>query len=142
MRYDFDRPLGSRFIEDDDSDRPHFYVYAGLLESRLFNVNEKMLIVYLLGLAEDNKADRINTASISIDELSQKMSMDKSSVCKIIRSLEEKGVLVKKETAVGDSTDPVDTYGVLNYTSVWECRTSNALRKETDRIKREVQWDG
>ena len=142
MRYDFDRPLGSRFVEDDDPGRPHFFVYAGILESRLFTVNEKMLIVYLLGSAEDSKADSINTASINMDKLSEYMSMDKSSVCRCIRSLEEKGVLVKKETDVGDSADPVETYGILNYISVWECRSSNALRKETDRIKQEVQWDG
>lgn len=141
MEYDLDEPFEVRLIEDNNPDRPHFYIYSGLLDSLLFNADEKMFIIYLIGSAEDSGVDRINTISASIDRLSQKMRIDRSSVCKNIRSLKEKGVLIKKDISAENSTDPICAYGVLNYVSVWDCKTFDELKKETDRIKLEVKYD-
>lgn len=137
MGYGFDEPFEVRLLEDDSPDRPYFYVYTGLLESDLFNANETILIIYLIASAYDNEIDTVNTITINIDGASQALGMSRSDVCKYVKSLEKKGILFKKDPVPEDDECFDDTYDILNYISVWDCKTLDELKKETDRIKRE-----
>lgn len=136
MEYDLDEPFEVRILEDNDPNRPHFYIYTGLLDSTLFNADETILIIYLIASAYDNDTDTINIATISINRLSKKLGMSRADVCKHIKSLEEKGVLVRKEL-VSDDDYFDNIYMILNYISVWDCKTLDELKKETDRIKKQ-----
>lgn len=142
MGYGLGEPFQVRPIEDNAPDRPHFYIYDGLLTSKLFNSHETMLLIYLIGFAHDSETNNTNTISISTNKLRQKLGMSSAAVHKYIRSLEEKGVLVKKGPISEEDDDCDNTYEILNYVSVWDCETLDELKKETDRIKREVQCDG
>lgn len=135
----FDKPFEVKIFEDHDLSRPHFYIYNGLLVSELFNAHEVFLLMYLIGLADNNKTNRINTTVISIKKLSEKIGMSKTTVCKYIRLLEEKGVLIKKNRISKENGYIANEYNILNFISVWDCKTLEELKKETDRIKREVQ---
>lgn len=137
MGYGFDEPFEVRLLEDDSPDRPYFYVYTGLLESDLFNANETILIIYLIASAYDNQIDTVNTITINIDGASQALGMSRSDVCKYVKSLEKKGILFKKGPVPEDNECFDNIYDILNYISVWDCRTLDELKKETDRIKRE-----
>lgn len=137
MGYGFDEPFEVRLLEDDSPDRPYFYVYTGLLESDLFNANETILIIYLIASAYDNEIDTVNTITINIDEASQMLGVSRADVCKYIKSLEKKGILFKKDPVPEDNECFDGTYDILNYISVWDCKTLDELKKETDRIKRE-----
>ena len=137
MGYGFDEPFEVRLLEDDSPDRPYFYVYTGLLESNLFNANETILIIYLIASAYDNEIDTVNTITINIDGASQVLGMSRSDVCKYVKSLEKKGILFKKDPVSEDNDCFDGTYDILNHISVWDCRTLDELKKETDRIKRE-----
>lgn len=141
MEDSFDEPFEIKLVEDNNPDRPHFYVYNGLLDSELFNAHEVILIIHLIAFADNSEPNRINTTTISINKLSQKLGMSKATVCKYIRLLEQKGVLVKKNRVSEDNGYLANIYEILNYTSVWDCITLDELKKETDRIKREIQHD-
>jgi len=142
MKYDLDKPFEVRILEDNDPDRPRFYIYTGLLDSDLFNADETILIIYLIASAYDNEINTINTTAISINKLSQKLGMSRVDVHKHIKSLEEKGVLVKKGPISEDNDHFDNIYEILNHISVWDCKTLDELKKVTDRIKRRVLCDG
>ena len=136
MKYDLDKPFEVRILEDNDPDRPRFYIYTGLLDSDLFNADETILIIYLIASAYDNEINTINTTAISMNRLSQQLGMSRVDVRKYIKVLEEKGVLVKKGS-VSDDDHFDNIYMILNYISVWDCKTLDELKKETDRIKKQ-----
>ena len=138
MGYGLGEPFEMRLMEDNAPDRPHFYIYDGLMTSKLFNTYEKILLIHLIGFAHDSESNNINTVSISTNKLKQKLGMSSAAVHKYIRLLEEKGVLVKKDPISEEDDDFDNTYEILNYISVWDCKTLDELKKETDRIKKEV----
>lgn len=137
MEYDLDEPFEVQLLEDNNPDRPHFYIYTGLLDSDLFDANETILIIYLIASAHDNEINTINTTAISINRVSQKLGMSRVDVRKYIKLLEEKGVLVKKGLVSEDDDCFDNTYMVLNYISVWDCKTLDELKRVTDRIKKQ-----
>ena len=138
MEDNFDKPFKIKLIEDNNPSRSHFYIYNGLLNSDLFNANELILIIHLIAFADNSKPNQINTTTISINKLSQKLGMSKATVCKYIKLLENKGVLVKKSRISEDNGYLSNTYEILNYNSVWDCETLEELKEETDKIKSEV----
>lgn len=138
----FDEPFEVKLIQDNDPNRPHFYIYNGLLESDLFNANEKMLLIHLIAFADNSEPNQINTITISITKLSQKLGISKATICKYIKLLEKKGVLVKKNRVSEDNAYLSNTYKILNYTSAWDCKTLEELKQETDKIKNEVLING
>ena len=142
MKDNFDEPFEIKLVEDNNPNRPHFYIYNGLLDSELFNANEVMLIIHLIAFADNSEPNQINTTTISINKLSQKLGMSKSTVCKYIKLLENKGVLIKKNRVSEDNGYLSNTYEVLNFISVWDCETLEELKQETDKIKNEVLING
>lgn len=56
--------------------------------------------------------------------------------------LENKGVLIKKSRVSEDNGYLSNEYEILNYNSVWDCKTLDELKKETDKIKSEVLING
>lgn len=142
MKDNFDEPFEIKLVEDNNPNRPHFYIYNGLLDSNLFNANEVMLIIHLIAFADNNEPNQINITTISINKLSQKLGMSKATVCKYIKLLENKGVLIKKNRVSEDNGYLSNTYEVLNFNSVWDCNTLEKLKKETDKIKNEVLTNG
>lgn len=142
MKDNFDEPFEIRIKEDNDPNRPHFYIYSGLLDSDLFNINEIMLIIHLIAFADNSDSNQINTVTISINKLRKILKISKTTICKYIKSLEKKGVLVKKNRVSEDNGCLANIYEILNYTSVWDCQTLDDLKKETNRIKMEVQGSG
>ena len=134
MKYDLDKPFEVRILEDNDPDRPRFYIYTGLLDSDLFNADETILIIYLIASAYDNEINTINTTAISINKLSQKLGMSRVDVHKHIKSLEEKGVdLIAAE-------DTRHSRKLLNYFEISTPLTSyheyNKYDKAKELIKR------
>lgn len=142
MENNFNEPFEIQLIEDSNPDRPHFYIYTGLLNSDLFNANEVMLIIHLIAFADNSEPNQVNITTISINKLSQKLGISKSTVCKYIKLLENKGVLIKKSRISKDNGYLSNTYEILNYNSVWDCETLEELKKETDKIKNEVLING
>ena len=142
MEYDLDEPFEVQLLEDNNPDRPHFYIYTGLLDSALFNADETILIIYLIASAYNNDTDTINTTAISMNRLSQQLGMSRVDVRKYIKVLEEKGVLVKKGPVSEDNDHFDNIYEILNHISVWDCKTLDEMKKVTDRIKRRVLCDG
>lgn len=142
MADNFNEPFQIKLVEDNDPNRPHFYIYNGLLDSDLFNTNEIMLIINLIAFADNSEPNQINTTTISINKLSQKLRISKATVCKYIKLLENKGVLIKKSRVSEDNGYLSNTYEILNYNSVWDCETLEELKKETDKIKSEVLING
>ena len=142
MEDNFNEPFQIELIENNDPNRLHFYVYNGLLDSDLFNANEIMLIIHLIAFADNSGPNHIGTTTISINRLSQKLGMSKATVCKYIKLLENKGVLIKKIRVSEDNGYLSNTYEILNYNSVWDCKTIEELREETDKIKDEVLING
>lgn len=142
MEDNFNEPLQIKLVENNDPNRPHFYIYNGLLDSDLFNANEIMLIIHLIAFADNSEPNQINTTTISITKLSQKLGISKATVCKYIKLLENKGVLIKKNRVSEDNGYLSNTYEILNYNSVWDCETLEELKKETDKIKGEVLING
>lgn len=139
MKNDFDEPFEIQVEENNDNSRPHFYIYNGLIDSQLFSAGETVLLIHLIGFADKSEIDQVNTTTISINKLSRKIGTSKATVCKYIRSLEEKGVLIKKNRVAEDNGYLANVYQVLNFISVWDCSTLDELKKETDRIKSEVE---
>ena len=121
--------------KSNDYNSSSVYIYNGLLDSQLFNAHEVLLLVHLIGFANNNELNQINTTIISINKLSKKTGISKATVCKYIRSLEEKGVLVKKNRISKESGYIANVYDILNFTSVWDCMTLDELKEETDKIK-------
>ncbi len=142
MEDNFNEPLQIKLVENNDPNRPHFYIYNGLLDSDLFNANEIMLIIHLIAFADNSEPNQINTTTISITKLSQKLGISKATVCKYIKLLENKGVLIKKSRVSEDNGYLSNEYEILNYNSVWDCKTLDELKKETDKIKSEVLING
>lgn len=142
MEDNFNEPFQIKLVEDNDPNRPHFYIYNGLLDSNLFNANEIMLIIHLIAFADNSEPNQINTTTISITKLSQKLGISKATVCKYIKLLENKGVLIKQSRVSEDNGYLSNTYEILNYNSVWDCETLEELKKETDKIKGEVLING
>lgn len=138
MKDNFDEPFVIELAEHDEHDRPHFYIYNGLLDSDLFNAHEVLLLVHLIGFADNSEPNRINTTSISINKLSKKTGISKTTVCKYIKSLEEKGVLIKNNRMSKENGYIANVYDILNFTSVWDCKTLDELKKETDKIKGKI----
>lgn len=138
MEDNFDEPLEDAFKKNNHCNKSHFYIYNGLLESQLFNIHEVMLLVHLIAFADNNEPNKINTTTISINKLSEKVGISKATVCKYIKSLEEKGVLIKKNRISKENGYIANVYDILNFTSVWDCITLDDLKKETNRIKSEV----
>ena len=92
MENNFEEHFEVVLKEDGDSNRASFYIYNGLLDSQLFNAHEVLLLVHLIAFADNNDIDQVNTTVISINKLSKKTGISKATVCKYIKSLEEKGV--------------------------------------------------
>lgn len=139
MKYNFDEPFEIEPVENNDPNRPYFYIYNGLLDSELFNAHEVLLLIHLIGFADNNETNQINTSVISINKLSKKTGISKATVCKYIKSLEEKGVLIKKNRISKENGYIANVYDILNFTSVWDCKTLNELKEETDKIKGRVK---
>lgn len=137
MKDDFDQPFEVRLKEDNDPNRPHFYLYNGLITSQLFNTRELVLLIYLIASADNSEPNQINTATISINKLSQMTKISKATIHKYIKLLEEKGVLIKKKHISEDNGYLANTYEILNFVSVWDCKTLDELKEETNRIKSE-----
>lgn len=132
-----DESFEVKSIEDNDLNRPHIEIYNGLMNSLLFDGYEKLLLIYLL--ANSNaKINAINAATISIKKLNEITKISKPTIYNRIKGLEEKGVLMKKNNVSTDNGNTANTYKVLNYTSVWDCKTLEELREETNKIKRKV----
>lgn len=135
MEDNFDEPFEIVLKEDIDPNRTSFYIYNGLLDSQLFNAHEVLLLVHLIGFADNNDPNQINTTVISINKLSKKTGISKATVCKYIKSLEEKGVLIKKNRISKENGYIANVYDILNFDSVWDCTTLDELKEETNRIK-------
>lgn len=126
-----------RLMEDNNPNRAYIEVYNGLLDSPLFDGCETLLLIFIM-MESTAQIDSINTATISVSKLCKYSKMSKKTVYKYIKKLEEKGVLIKQHNSTPDSGNIANTYKVLNYISVWDCKTMEELKKETDKIKREV----
>lgn len=137
MKDDFERPFEVKIKENNDPSRPHFYLCNGLITSKLFSTREVMLLIYLIAFADNNEPNQINTTTISINKLSQRTKVSKATIYKYIKLLEEKGVLIKKKHISEDNGYLANTYQILNFVSVWNCKTLDELKKETNRIKSE-----
>lgn len=135
MKNNFNKPFQIELVEDNNPDRSFFYIYNGLLDSDLFNASEIMLIIHLIAFSDNSQPNQINTTTISINKLSQKLGISKATVCKYIKLLENKGVLIKKSRVSEDNGYLSNTYEILNFNSVWDCKTLEKLKKETDKIK-------
>jgi len=138
MEDNFDEPFEVILKEDDDPNRASFYIYNGLLDSQLFNAHEVMLLVHLIGFSDNSEPNQINTTVISINKLSKKTGISKATVCKYIKSLEKKGVLIKEKRISKENGYIANVYSILNFNSVWDCKTLDELRGETDRIKERI----
>lgn len=138
----FDEPFEVVHKEKEDSNRTSFSIYHGLLDSQLFNAHEVLLLIHLIGFADNNDIDQINTTVISINKLSKKTGISKATVCKYIKSLEEKGVLMKKNRISKENGYIANIYDILNFTSVWDCVTLDELKRETDKIKGGIENGG
>lgn len=132
MEDNFNKSLKIKLTEPN---KPHFYIYNGLLDSNLFNTSEIILLIHLIAFADNSEPNQTNTITISINKLSKKLKMSKVTVCKYIKLLEEKGVLVKKNHISEENGYLSNTYEILNYNSVWDCKSLEELKKETDKIK-------
>lgn len=139
MENGFNEPFEVAVNEDSNNDRPHFDIYHGMILSELFNGDEKMLLMQLIASADNSNPNQINTTTISVNKLSRETGKGKTAVYKYIQSLEEKGVLIKENPVPEDNGSITDTYKILNFESVWDCRTLDELKKETDRIKSELK---
>lgn len=139
MENNFDEPFEIVLEEDRNPNRGSFYIYNGLLDSQLFSAHEVLLLVHLIGFANNNEINQINTTVISINKLSKKTGISKATVCKYIKSLEEKGVLIKKNRISKENGYIANVYDILNFTSVWDCTTLDELKEETNRIKGRIE---
>lgn len=142
MEDNFEEPFEVTLEEDRDPSRTSFYIYNGLLDSQLFNAHEVLILVHLIGFADNNEIDQINRTVISINKLSKKAGISKATVCKYIKSLEEKGVLIKKNRVSKENGYIANVYDILNFISVWDCTTLDELKKETDKIKGGIENGG
>lgn len=121
--------------EDDDPNNTYMVIYNGLIESQLFDKYEKILIIHLLKCFTD-EIDTICIANISLNELTRISQISKSTLRRRLKSLEEKGILIKQENSSPDNGTDANTYKILNYISVWDCKTLKELKRETDKIKK------
>jgi DNA-binding transcriptional ArsR family regulator len=138
----YDEPFEVTVYEDADSNRPYIEVYDGLINSFLIDWFDKLLIIYLMMSSDTSKINCVNTATVSIREICQKTKMSKPTICKHIRILEEKGIIIKQENNTPNNKRIANTYKLLNYVSVWDCKTLNELKNVTNKIKSEVLKDG
>ena len=130
-----------RLIEDNNPNRKYIKVYDGLIDSPLFDACETLLLICIM-MESTAQINSINTATMSTSKLCKYSSMCKQTVYRYIKKLEEKGVLIKQRNSTPNNCNIANTYKVLNYISVWDCKTLKELKKETDRIKREVLING
>ena len=107
------------------------------MDSLLFNGYEKLLLIYFL-THSTMEINTINTTTVSVKKLNESTKISKPTIYKRIKDLEEKGVLIKEKNISIDNGNTANTYKILNYTTVWNCKTLEELKKETDKIKREV----
>lgn len=134
-----DEPFEVQLVEDNSPDKPFTMIYTGIMDSPLLNTDERMLIISLLIKSNSEvEIDTINTAQVSINELSTLVMASKKRACKAIESLEEKGVLIKENAVSPKDGDIENTYKVLNYLLVWDSTTLDELKENTDKIKREM----
>lgn len=135
---DLNEPFEITVKEDNAPNRPYIEVYHGLINSVLLDGFDKLLVISFMMFSDTSETDTINTSTVSISKICQKTKMSKPTVCKHIKSLEEKGVLIKQHNSTPDSGKMANTYKLLNYISVWDCKTLEELKMETDKIKSEV----
>lgn len=134
-----DEPFEVRLVEDNNPDRQGTNIYTGIMDSPLFDIYEKMLIICLLVKSNSEaEIDTINTVTISINELNKLLPTSKNGTYKSIKLLEEKGVLIKERAVSSSGGNRENTYKVLNYFSVWDSTTLDELKENTDKIKREM----
>lgn len=141
QEYDLEKPFVVEVQEDNEANRPHFYIYNGIMESSLFDASEKLLIIYLIGFSENNlesNIDIVNITKISINNLCKKIRMSKSTLYKYLKSLEQKGILIKEFNMSAENGYTANTYKILNFASIWNCETLEELQNEANRIKKEV----
>lgn len=123
--------------ENNITDRPHADIYNGLLDSVLFNTNEKFLLIYMLANSA-GKINAVNTADLSMKRLSASSKMSKTTVYRYLKSLEEKGVLLKKKNYSEEKGNSANTYIIINYISIWDSKTLEELKEKANKIKNEV----
>ena len=93
-----DEPFEVRLVGDNDPDRPGTSIYSGVMESPLLNMYEMLLVICMLVKSNNEiEIDTVNTVTVSINELRKITKMSKKNICKDIKSLEEKGVLIKEK---------------------------------------------
>lgn len=133
--------MSKKFIvqmcQDDNPSRAHIKIYNGLINSLLFDGYEKLLIIYLLSYSTAD-IDTVCTATVSIYNLARATQTSKATIRRRLKSLVEKGILIIQKNTLPDKRADANTYKVLNYISVWDCRTLSELKEETDKLKSEV----
>lgn len=138
----YDEPFEVTIYEDVDPNRPYIEVYDGLIDSLLIDWFDKLLIIYLMMSSDTSKINCVNTATVSIREICQKTKISKPTICKHIKILEEKGIIIKQENNTSNNRRIANTYKLLNYISVWDCKTLDELKNVTNKIKSEVLENG
>ncbi len=139
---DDNEPFEVIVYEDNDPNRPYIEVYNGLIDSLLLDGIDKLLVIYFMMFSDTSEIDCVNTSTVSISKICKMIKMSKPTVCKHIKNLEEKGILIKKENSTPNNRRTANTYKLLNYVSVWDCKTLEELKKVTDKIKSEVLKNG
>lgn len=134
-----DEPFEVRLSEKHDPDRPGTSIYSGVMESPLLNMYEMLLVICMLVKSNNEiEIDAVNTVKISINRLREITKMSKKNICKDIKTLEKKGVLIKEKDVSPNDGNIENTYKILNYISVWDSATLKELKEKTDEIKREM----
>ena len=131
------KSLEIEWNESNNTNKPSMKIYDSLMDSLLFNGYEKLLLIYFL-THSTMEINTINTTTVSVKKLNESTKISKPTIYKRIKDLEEKGVLIKEKNISIDNGNTANTYKILNYTTVWNCKTLEELKKETDKIKREV----
>ena len=131
------KSLEIEWNESNNTNKPSMKIYDSLMDSLLFNGYEKLLLIYFL-THSTMEINTINTTTVSVKKLNESTKISKPTIYKRIKDLEKKGVLVKEKNISIDNGNTANTYKILNYTTVWNCKTLEELKKETDKIKREV----
>lgn len=123
---------GNKFsVVNENKERYYVKAYQDFLDSELFDYKEKIVFIMLKRFADFTKDKNGTSDDVfpSQDMLVKRLGMTKPTLSKILKSLEDKGVVAVKRQGLNKP----NLYYIKDYKCIWESET----RKELEEVIKE-----
>lgn len=114
-------------VVNENKERYYVKAYQDFLDSELFDYKEKIVFIMLKRFADFTKDKNGTSDDVfpSQDTLIKRLGMTKPTLSKILKSLEEKGVIAVKRQGLNKP----NLYYIKDYKCIWESETREELEE-------------